>query len=316
MKFKLPYGIHYHAPNEITNFSGTDSEKLYYKNRKVLKDIDWKWHHQKIEYRFNNLGFRCDVDFVDDFDFSEYVVVLGCSNVMGVGNMAHETIPGMLESKLNKKVINMGVGGGSNSLIYDNLMWLLSRKHRPLRIVVCWSSLYRELFLDITRGFANVDTESYYLSHRNINLHNMNECDGYDTNFINFYNQQYLTDYIERDAFMKFEMVKKMKDIGVYSFNFFNYGEYTVNGGALKNTKLKDAFLEHHNYGNSTLNDFHDAKNAKVKAGVLDAEFVNEYHAQDMQNLDHLKGLKRIVSHYPAKANRIMADFISKNIGL
>lgn len=298
MKIALPYGNNYHHPSEILNFTGTDTKDAYIKNSRLLADIDWKWRDHKIEYRLNNLRFRCDFDLSDDFDFSDYVVVLGCSHIMGVGNMTHETVTSVLANGLNKKVINMGVGGGSNSLIYNNLMWLLSRKYRPLRIVVCWTSLYRELYMDSD------------LNMHQINLHNMHD------QFVNYYTSQYITDYIERDAFMKFEMVNKMKDVGVYSFNFFNYWEYKVDDGLKNAKKLKDVFLEHHNFGNSALREFHISRLNAINDGVVSSDVINNYFARDIQGLDHLRNLHQVHSHYPAAANIAIAKFISKNIGL
>ena len=208
----IPYGNFEKDRNVHLKYHGYDDLYKYNVNSDILQNTNWRWLTDTIDYNLNNHGFRCDFDFDETFDFSNYVVFVGCSHVAGLGNQANSTVPALFESITNQPVINMGIGGASNEVIFQNIVWLLSRKHRPKNIVVCWTSLYRHLMYDKKMQPIHITVH---------NIHSRNDLK-------RFILKNYAVDYIERESFAKFEMVSCMQDMGVYAFNFFNADDYNL----------------------------------------------------------------------------------------
>ena len=308
-KLQIPIGHMYNFKGVTEFFSGSDDTVKLEKNSSLLANSGWKWLKKTILYKYNNLGFRCDFDFDGEFDFSDYIVVLGCSHVEGVGNHANGTIPTLLSNISNEKVINMGVGGSSNEVIYQNLIWLLSRKHRPKKIVVVWTSLYRDMM-----HLETMEPE-HFMAHNFNTLLTKHKGD-----LDRIIKLEYLTSYLERTSFHKFEMVKQMRDAGVYAFNLFHRGEYI----SLENQYIADALNNQHSLGIDALHEFHTGRymlHTLDDQGNLGEHF-SKYYARDMDPSQlaiwHKAAPKdRILSsHYSAHANSIMAEFIANNIEL
>lgn len=306
-KLQIPIGHMSNFKGVTDFFSGSDDTVKLEKNSILLAKLDWKWLKKTILYKYNNLGFRCDFDFDGEFDFSDYIVVLGCSHVEGVGNHVNGTIPTLVSNISNEKVINMGVGGCSNEVIYQNLIWLLSRKHRPKKIIVLWTSLYRDMMHSQT--MAAVHFMAYNIKAM---LRGENDID-------RFIKLEYLTSYIERTSFHKFEMVKQMRGANVYAFNFFSERDYS----SLKNQYIRDALTSDHSVGIDALNEFHTERiqDDRGNLGNLGEHF-SKYYARDIDPSQlaafrHAKPKDRILySHYSAHANSFMAEFITNNIEL
>ena len=306
-KLQIPIGHMYNFKGVTEFFSGSDDTVKLEKNSSLLANSDWKWRKKTILYKYNNLGFRCDFDFDGEFDFSDYIVVLGCSHVEGVGNHVNGTIPTLLSNISNEKVINMGVGGNSNEVIYQNLIWLLSRKHRPKKIIVLWTSLYRDMM------------HSQTMAAEHFMAHNIKEILSGENDIARFIKLEYLTSYIERTSFHKFEMVKQMRGANVYAFNFFSKHDYS----SLENQYIGDALTSDHSVGIDAVREFHNERHMlqiQDDHGNL-GEYLDKYYARDIDP-SHLaaflaKPKDRILSaHYSAHANSIMAEFITNNIEL
>jgi hypothetical protein len=302
---QIPIGHIYNSKGVTDLFSGSDNPAQFKINSNVLADVGWQWLKKTIPYQYNNLGFRCDFDFDGEFDFSDYIVVVGCSHVEGVGNHNTETVPTLLSNISNEKVINMGVGGCSNEVIYQNLIWLLSRKHRPKKIIVLWTSLYRDMMHSQTM------TAAHFMPH------NIKEILSSENDIDRFIKLEYLTSYVERTSFHKFEMVKQMREAGVYAFNFFNKHDYS----SLENQYIGDALTNDHSVGTDALRDHNiarfrlmdDANNGSINMG----EYLNCYYARDLTGIILKKNKTVLVSphaHYSGTANAIIAEFIVDNI--
>jgi len=307
-KLQIPIGHMANFKGVTEFFSGSDDTVKFEKNSILLANSDWKWLKKTILYKYNNLGFRCDFDFDGEFDFSDYIVVLGCSHVEGVGNHVNGTIPTLLSNISNEKVINMGVGGCSNEVIYQNLIWLLSRKHRPKKIIVLWTSLYRDMM------------HSQTMAAKHFMAHNIKAMLRGENDIDRFIKLEYLTSYIERTSFHKFEMVKQMRGANVYAFNFFSSHEYS----SLENQYIGDALTSDHSVGIDALHEFHTGRymhQIQDDHGNLGEHF-NKYYARDI-DLSQLAVFLRadpkdrvLSSHYSAHANSVMAEFITNNIEL
>lgn len=301
--FDIPWGNNEDSRSISTQFHATDSEILLEQNSKILKDTNWRGLNQSIKYTFNNKGFRCNFDFDDDFDFSNYIVVLGCSHVVGVGSPMSETVTEQLSKITNYPIINMGVSGASNSLIFQNLVWILSRKYKPKKIVVLWTSLYRDTIYTqkMKRIQINAGRKDNYSLERK--------------EFSNYMLPAYVTDYLERISLSHFEMVSHMNNIDVYAFNFFNHRDYQ----SIENKHLESTFLDKFSFGNEEF-DLHFQKRRSAETKVFSGEinldtFLDSWFGRDLQNLDpNLKQLGALFAHYGPITNNWIANFITSKV--
>ena len=105
----------------------------------------WRYHTDQLTYDFNSHGFRAP-DF-DTVDWQNSWIILGCSHVMGVGNPIDETLGYYLQQHLNEPVINLGVAGASNDVIFNNFVYAMTN-HKPKGVIVFWT--YPSRFTHIT----------------------------------------------------------------------------------------------------------------------------------------------------------------------
>lgn len=111
----------------------------------------WQWNlkrnpgiselYPNIEYRLNSQGFRSP-EF-HDIDFSESVVLLGCSMVFGEGLAEHHCLAEQISLRISRPVINLGISGASAELIRANNLMLWSAGHRPKLVINIWPTADR-----------------------------------------------------------------------------------------------------------------------------------------------------------------------------
>jgi hypothetical protein len=133
--------LSYLAKNQTFNFHGTDQEKLFHKNLKKLRKTNWIYKTKSITYNLNEYGFR-NKPF-NEVNWSESIVVLGCSNVEGIGLAVEDTLCGQLEKILDTTVVNLGIGGSAIDLACWNSLLLHNHYPRPKALVQVWTSLGR-----------------------------------------------------------------------------------------------------------------------------------------------------------------------------
>ncbi len=97
----------------------------------------WRWHNEQIEYDMNSDGFRTRE--LDKVDWKNSYVILGCSHIHGLGNQYHETIGEFISRKIAAPVINLGVGGISNEVIYNNLLKQLKTYGKAKGYFIMWT---------------------------------------------------------------------------------------------------------------------------------------------------------------------------------
>jgi len=299
----IPWGNNEDIRSTSIQFHATDSETLFEQNFKTLRDTNWRWLNQSIEYTFNDKGFRCNFEFDDDFDFSNYIVVLGCSHVTGVGSPMEETVTEQLSNITKYPVINMGVPGASNSLIFQNLVWILSRKYKPKKIVVIWTSLYRDTIYTqkMKRIQINASRKDNYSLERK--------------EFSNYMSSEYITDYLERVSLSHYEMVSHMSNIDVYAFDFFNTSSYLD----LANKNLEPIFLNKFSLGREEF-DLHWQERQSTETKAFSGEikldtFLDSWFGRDLTNLDpNLKLVDNLFAHFGPITNNWIANFITSKV--
>jgi hypothetical protein len=163
MKKKL---ISIEPKNSILDFISTDNEKVFKKNLKKKKKENWLYKTKKISYQTNEQGFR-NKPF-EEVAWEDSIVVLGCSNVFGVGLAVEDTLCFQLEKILNIPVVNLGVGGTGIDFACWNSLRLHNFYPRPKAIVQIWSSLGR--YTD----YNNHDHYVCYIPHQHSIHHRLN----------------------------------------------------------------------------------------------------------------------------------------------
>jgi hypothetical protein len=138
-------------------FSGTDTEELYKKNL-ITQPEDWYYKNNTIKYNLNKDGYRAP-EF-STIDWTESIVVFGCSTTFGVGVHEEDTIPNQLSQLTNRPVINMGVGGSSIMFSFLNSTILKAKCITPKAVVQIWTWYNRStLFTDKVRHCGTWDNK-------------------------------------------------------------------------------------------------------------------------------------------------------------
>jgi hypothetical protein len=146
----------------ISNFSGTDSEESFEQNLKT-QPPDWYYRTYPVRYTLNKHGYRTN-EF-DEIDWSNSVVIFGCSNVFGVGLDDKDTVSSQLSKIINRPVINMGVGGSSMSHSLHNSIILRNGYSMPKGVVHIWSDFSRTVYYRDSTSYSygswNIEPGNY-----------------------------------------------------------------------------------------------------------------------------------------------------------
>lgn len=116
-------------------WNGTDSEKNFKKNcaipesYKILEANGWL-APESLTYKFNSEGFRDD-----EFDQQPSGLAIGCSHTQGVGVKLEHTWPSQLQTMLEQKIWNLGVGGSALDTCYRFLEYWI--QHLNVKFVIC-----------------------------------------------------------------------------------------------------------------------------------------------------------------------------------
>lgn len=146
--------VNHHDQNQTLNFSVMDNEKLFNKNKKLL-GLDWEYANKPIVYRHNELGFR-NKPF-NQVNWKESIVIIGCSNVRGMGLAEDDMVSSQLEKILNIPVINLGICGSGIDMACWNSLIIHENYSHPRALVQIWSSLDRYTDYDKKSNMYNTD---------------------------------------------------------------------------------------------------------------------------------------------------------------
>ena len=133
---------HAHCGGTTTQF-GTDDPK-YVDNIAPHMPADWLWHDRNINYTFNTDGFRSDQEF-NFTDWPNTWVILGDSQVFGLGVTVDHTVSAYISEQLHKPVINLGVVASSCDVLYNNMVTLIHRHGPPAGVVIQWPMPVRRI---------------------------------------------------------------------------------------------------------------------------------------------------------------------------
>ena len=107
--------------NQDTDWYGNDSEEVFIGRLEKFPQLLNYYISNKIVYKWNNVGFRSDIDFVENKDL-KVDIFLGDSHTMGQGHKWENTWPFLVSEHTGNKIINLGVPGGSIETSYFALL--------------------------------------------------------------------------------------------------------------------------------------------------------------------------------------------------
>lgn len=143
-------------------FHGSYDQERYYKFLDYVKSLGVDsnvWPYYNIEedfYTFNSMGYRT-YEF-DDLGSGTFDLALGCSYVEGLGLRQSETWLSHYEHLAHTRLVNLGKGGGSNTLIKLSLLsWLSGSYPKPRKIIVLWTEPSRDTFVREGGSFVSLN---------------------------------------------------------------------------------------------------------------------------------------------------------------
>lgn len=130
----------YRSGNQY-NFTRADSPETYAKNRRT-KDESWYYWDRDVVYTVNSDFYRNPFEF-SNVDWSNAIVLYGCSRVMGTGLSDEDTIRDQLAAYTDRPVINMGSSSTSIAWSFHNACIQGTYYPKPWAVVNIWTSIYR-----------------------------------------------------------------------------------------------------------------------------------------------------------------------------
>lgn len=123
-----------------------DSEALYKKNLSTMPE-DWFWRNgPKITYNINEQGFRMN-KHLNDVDFDNYCVSLGCSYAFGQGMPYDDLYSVKIAKKYKTDLVLMGSPGHGIDTFFHNFFLLIDiYKKLPKFVLIAQSSLERKTY--------------------------------------------------------------------------------------------------------------------------------------------------------------------------
>jgi len=130
-------------PNDCyhtTEWADTDTKELFEENLRTQPE-DWYYRHKSITYKNNSHGYRTK-EF-KDINWSNSIVVFGCSHVYGTGLDESDTISSNIEKITGINTINLGLGGTSMIYAMHNSIILREGYPRPRAVIYLWPDYSR-----------------------------------------------------------------------------------------------------------------------------------------------------------------------------
>jgi hypothetical protein len=124
-----------------SEFSGKDSYDRYIKNLNSQPE-SWVWRNKTVKYSLNRQKYRAPE--WQDCDWSNSILILGCSMVYGVGVDDADTLGHNISKNLDVPVINLGQGGTGIAFMWANSIILREHNISPRAVVYVWPDRSRQ----------------------------------------------------------------------------------------------------------------------------------------------------------------------------
>lgn len=126
--------------SKVYEYMFNDSQKWFEDNLKTQPN-NWRYRTQRVEYHVGSHGYRCP-EF-EDINWSESVVLFGCSQTYGIGLDESETLHTQLSKLIDRPVINLGLGASSVLFALMNQVRLQRANINPYAVINIWTSFLR-----------------------------------------------------------------------------------------------------------------------------------------------------------------------------
>jgi len=128
-----------------SSFVAADSESNFKINLARLHDT-WIYRTKSIQYTLNGQYYRCEP--FENIDWSNSIVMFGCSNAFGVGVDDADTISSRLKELTGCNVVNLGVVASCQQISLYNMMILKNNNIRPRAVIHLWADSNRPFSVD------------------------------------------------------------------------------------------------------------------------------------------------------------------------
>jgi len=122
------------------SWSGSDKKETFEKNLKT-QPLDWYYRTHEVTYKNNSQGYRTD-EF-NKINWTESIVIFGCSNAYGVGLSDEDTVGSRLSGMTGRPVVNLGAGASSMTFALHNSIILDYGYPTPFAVVYIWPNYTR-----------------------------------------------------------------------------------------------------------------------------------------------------------------------------
>lgn len=205
-------------------YSGFDSEELF-KQHLTSQPNNWYYRNNDVTYTVNSQGYRT-VEF-NQVDWANSIVLLGCSNVYGVGIDDSHTLDKELSKLTNCPVVNLGAGGTSIQYALYNSVILRELYPTPLAVVQIWTGMHRytEFIEDdkiFNHGSWNYSIDDKYSTDINLMMHGYLNVKASKHMWIDakYYEASYFVDtaeFVNCDKLKKIDLARDLSHPGIES---------------------------------------------------------------------------------------------------
>jgi hypothetical protein len=184
---------------------------------------------KKIEYKFNNLGYRSNFDYVlEDLKKQKIILCLGDSDVFGAFNPLDVIWPSQLQNKLEARVLNFGIRGiSSDGMTRIGVRAIEALQSSIVAVCVHWPP-------PALREFVSKNFKCGVHTHRNYHLPYddwWKHIDWQSNNYNYYKNQILLSSVCSKYGIAYFDLICN-KDDPTVPYDATQYGVYESFGPA------------------------------------------------------------------------------------
>lgn len=117
---------------------GTRYDTSWHYIKNLEKNADKLKYFNSVTYKLNEFGHRCKN--INELDLNNYILFVGCSHTVGIGNYLEDSYPYLLSRNLQIDYYNLAVPGSGTDIHTHNLSIWIQKYKTPKLIVWQWTS--------------------------------------------------------------------------------------------------------------------------------------------------------------------------------
>lgn len=143
--------------NHVGEFQHLDEKKDFEKHKKITNP--YYLGDKKIEYRYNNKGYR--TKNIEDLD-KDFVLLFGCSHTEGIGHFYEDIWCNVLLDRIGIDRLNLAkAGSGPDIQYYNTLQYIKCKYPKPKMVIYQWPESTR-------KSFSYFEDNGYFLKHHHV----------------------------------------------------------------------------------------------------------------------------------------------------